>query len=731
MFPDPSRKTARLFSRHVFVRILLLLVVSCLSFAALSLPIAIRPSTYTLKVSEVSPVDIQAPRAMSFQSELLTRQAQQEAESAVQPVYLPADPIIARRQIEKLRVSLNYIDTVRRDAYGSLDQKIGDLSALSGVTMPADLARRILALNDNRWQIVEQESLNVLERVMRNAIRDDQVDDSRRSIPTLISYSLPEDQALIISELVTSFVVPNSLYSEEQTQAERKAALEAVKPVTRSYVAGETIVLRGQVITPVTWEALEQFGLVQPSKDYPDLIASGALILLVAVFTYLFINQRRITNLNATRNLVMIGLTFLVFLFGARLVIPNRAIVPYLYPMAAFGLTVSTLFSMEAGLVFSLVLSILAAYGLQNALDLTLFYTLSSLCGVLILGKGRRVANFFWTGLAIGAAGSAVILAYRLPDFFTNWIGIAQLTGAALFNGLASASLTLLLQFLFSQVLGLTTALQLLDLLRPDHPLLQFMLRQAPGSYQHSLQVANLAEQAAEAIGADGLLVRVGAIYHDCGKAANPSYFIENQIGTKLNPHDDLDPAASAATIIRHVEDGVVFARKHRLPPAVQDFIREHHGTLLARYQYAKAMEAAGGDPEKVDKARFRYPGPKPRSRETALLMLADGVEARARAELPKDEGELRALVKKVFDFIHKEEQLEDTRLTFRDLSLARETFVTTLLNSYHPRIQYPEIKSAPAAAEQSGEGQTTAESRPAAENVPTVQVVPPKQRVS
>ena len=337
----------------------------------------------------------------------------------------------------------------------------------------------------------------------------------------------------------------------------------------------------------------------------------------------------------------------------------------------------------------------------------------------LVLGKGRRLASFFIAGIAVGIAGAAVVAAYRLSDQLTDWMGIATLLASALLNGLASASLALLLQYLFSQVLGVTTALQLLDLLRPDHPLLQHMLVNAPGSYQHSLQVANLAEQAAETIGADGTLVRVGAIYHDCGKSANPLFFMENQFSTRVNPHDDLDPFSSAATILRHVNDGVALARKYRLPGNVQDFIREHHGTMLARYQYARALELVDGDPTQVDDEKFRYPGPKPRSKETALLMLADGVEARARSEMPKNEEELRQTIKKVFDFLAKEEQLENTTLTFRDLSMVRESSSKTLLNIYHPRIQYPEIR-APQAL-QSGE---PTPALPAGEPSPTIPAV-------
>jgi putative nucleotidyltransferase with HDIG domain len=208
--------------------------------------------------------------------------------------------------------------------------------------------------------------------------------------------------------------------------------------------------------------------------------------------------------------------------------------------------------------------------------------------------------------------------------------------------------------------------------------------------------VSHLAEPAAESIGADALLVRVGAIYHDCGKSANPQFYVENQPAGQVDSHDDQDPLEVAREIIEHVHAGVRMARKHRLPPRIQDFILEHHGTLLARYQYTRAVEAADNDPSQVDADKFRYPGPSPRSRETALLMLADGVEARARVELPKGEEELRALVKRVYDFYQKEGQLDHTSLTMNDLSLAADSFVNTLRGTYHPRIKYPELKTTP-----------------------------------
>ena len=202
--------------------------------------------------------------------------------------------------------------------------------------------------------------------------------------------------------------------------------------------------------------------------------------------------------------------------------------------------------------------------------------------------------------------------------------------------------------------------------------------------------VSNLVEQAAEKLGMDTLLVRVGALYHDVGKATNPSFFIENQLANNLNPHDDVAAETAAASVILHVKDGVTLAHKYRLPRRIIDFILEHHGTLLARYHYNRAVREVGGDASKVDESKFRYPGPRPRSRETALLMLADNVEARTRSDRPRNDEDIRAVVQKAIDFCQKEGQLADTRFTLRDLAIITDVFVTTLTGLYHPRIAYP-----------------------------------------
>ena len=324
---------------------------------------------------------------------------------------------------------------------------------------------------------------------------------------------------------------------------------------------------------------------------------------------------------------------------------------------------------------------------------MTLYFLISGIFSVLILGRAQRVTSFFWAGIAIAVAGAVVIVAYRLPLPTTDITGIATLMSVALLNGVISPTLALLLQFFLAQFLGTTTALQLMEISRPDHKLLQNLLRNAPGTYQHSLQVANLAEQAADQIGADPLLTRVGSLYHDVGKTINPAFFIENQVSGSPNPHDELDPAISSEIIIRHVTDGLELAQKYRLPSRIQDFIAEHHGTMLTRYQYAKAVEAVEGDKSKVDMDHFRYPGPVPGSKETAILMLADGCEARLRAERPDTREELRNVIKDVVDNRLSSGQLDQTDLTLRDLDEIIESFTTTLRGIYHPRIEYPKLE--------------------------------------
>jgi cyclic-di-AMP phosphodiesterase PgpH len=696
---EVPRRSAPFFSRQVFLPFLVLLCTGVLTFLALVQPWSLRRSSLPLAVGDVASQDLRAPRNIQYVSNVLTQAAQDAAERAVSPIYVPPDPAIARAQTETLSTLLQAISAVRSNSTSQPEEKKTALTAIPGLALRSETMDVLLGLPDYRWTIVQNEALSVLEQTMRNPVRTENLDTIRKNLSSSVSFTLSVPETDLVVELVSPLIVANSFYSPELTDTARQAARDAIQPVTQYYVEGQTIVARGQIISASDMEALTALGLVQPKPPLYDYLGAATLVTLAAVFTGLYFTRRQSSLLTDLRSLLLLSVLFVVFLAAVRVIIPDRTVIPYLFPVPAFALLVSALFGMERGMVFGLLMSILAAYGLPDTLALIPYYALSSLCGVLALGPARRVSQFLYAAVAIMAAGAALVAAYRLPFTDLDWIGLATLVGAAAFMGLASSSLALPLQFLLAQFLGLTTALQLLEISRPDSRLLNYFLQRAPGTYQHSLQVANLAEQAAERIHADPLLTRVGALFHDVGKSANPLFFVENQPPTQIDSHDNLDPQTVAQAIISHVTDGLELARKHRLPRRLHDFIAEHHGTLVTRYQYNQAVEAAGGDASKVDENRFRYPGPAPHSKETAILMFADGVEARARAERPASDEELRKLVRDVIANRQKCGQLDDAPLTQRDLAAITESFIATLRVTYHPRLEYPKEQTAAAEA--------------------------------
>jgi len=674
-----------------FIKILILIIVGALSFLTLILPEAVNQSSFPMQIGDVTSQDILAPYSITYESEILTEQARSTAENGIDPIYLPIDPSIGRRQVEKLRNVLYYVTTVRLDNFATADEKIEDIKAINSLTLSDATISSILQITSTRWDAIQVEATDVLEQVMRNTVRSSDVAREKRDIDSLIDFAFPQDQALIVAELVDPFIIPNSLFSEEQTQTAISEAKQLVEPVNRSFISGETLIRRGEIINAVGWEALEHYGLIQSSDRTSEIIGAGIFTVLITSLVGLYFKLQKRLAEYSVKSILLIAAAYLIFLGIARFFVIGRTIVPYVFPIAAFGLTLSVIFNFEVAILLSTILGIFTTYNGVNYSDLSIFYIIPVIVGMLSIGKAKRIASFFLAGLAIGFAGIGIIIGFRLPDTVTDWMGIATLAGASILNGIAAAGATLLFQYVFSQVLDITTPLQLLDTSRPDHPLLQQMLRNSPGSYQHSLQVANLAEQAAETIGAESLLVRVGAIFHDCGKSQNPQFFIENQVQENLDSHDNIDPVISAQTIISHVSDGIELARKHHLPNRVIDFIREHHGTMYTHYQYSQAVKSAG-NAEEVDKSFFTYPGPKPQSRETALLMLADGTEARARAESPKNDDDLRSLIDTAFKYYETNNQLDETNLTLRELTQVKESFFRTLKGTYHPRVKYPSL---------------------------------------
>jgi putative nucleotidyltransferase with HDIG domain len=666
---------------------------------ALSLPIAPRTASVPLQAGEVATQDVSAPHALSYASEILTEQARREAEAAVPDVYDPPDALIARQQLERLRSLLGFIDAVRGDPFASPDQRLADLSGLTDMRLDATQAMSLLELPEASWEALKLEAMAVLEQVMREEIREGGTEEARRSATALVSISFPVDQAALVADIVAAFIVPNALYNDAATTSARQQARQQVTPALQSFAEGQTIIARGDVATPLVVEALDAYALREPSAPWRDVAVHTLLVTTLAVTLVLFAVRVHPREIQSARFAAILASSLVAEAVVMQAMVPGRTLLPYLFPAATLPMLMAVLFSPSMGAAVAIVTAGLAGYLAPYGHEMVMYTLLGGVVGAAIIGRAERLSTFLWAGFAAGLVSAAVIIILRFPDPATDAYGKASLLGAAIVSGLLSASLGFGLLVLVGNLFGITTNLQLIELSRPDHPLLQFILRNAPGTYQHSLQVANLAEQAARAIGANTALVRVGALYHDAGKAVRPSYFIENQPPGQ-NVHEQMDPLTSAGVIVGHVRDGIDLARKYRLPRRIQAFIPEHHGTLEASFQYQNALEAANGDASKVDRRDFTYPGPRPRSREAAILMLADGLEAKARAESPDDEQSIEHLAGWIVNDRLAKGQLDRTDLTLRDLDTVRRSFASTLKGIYHPRIRYPQPDEAAPGGE-------------------------------
>jgi cyclic-di-AMP phosphodiesterase PgpH len=376
---------------------------------------------------------------------------------------------------------------------------------------------------------------------------------------------------------------------------------------------------------------------------------------------------------------------------------------PYLIPTAAAGMLLTLLLDSGVGIVMVALLAVLAGPVSGSSLELSAYAFLGGFAGILAIRKGERQHFFLQAGLAVAVTDIAVVGTFGLLGQH-DMTGMLQLGAAATGGALIATVITIGSFSLLGNLFGILTASQLLELANPSQPLLRRLLIETPGTYHHSLMVGNLAERAASSIGADPLLVRAAAYYHDIGKLANPLAFIENQAGGE-NIHDQLEPEDSATILKQHVADGIDLAYKAGLPKPLIAFIPQHHGTAILGFVYGKAREAAakpfGGQgtgagktaADAVDQRRFRHAGPKPQSREAAILMLSDGVEASVRSLSSRDEATIRGMVSQIIQERLDDGQLNECDLTIRDLENIREAFVGQLLGMYHQRIAYPQNK--------------------------------------
>ena len=509
------------------------------------------------------------------------------------------------------------------------------------------------------------------------------------ALPALASEATrlaPEGRRREVALLLERTLLPTSRENPVLTAAAREAAAEAVPPVMQRLKAGQTVVREGELLTPDHLRVLEAVGLYNPRAEETTKLLwlllgcalMGGLLSLPLAFSY-----HRLGFRLTDKQIVFLVVLTLLTLAAQRLAILAS---PTFFFVFLVPLLVAVLVSDLAAVLWGVWLAVVVALFEPGAPLLTLITVLvgttaSSLVPILFRTRTTLLLAGVLSGL--GAA-----LSYGAFHFLLGTFGTFSMLFALLWilaGGVIAGILALGLLPLAESSIGFLTEFRLLELSSPSSPLLQKLLIEAPGSYQHSLIISNLVEQAVTNIGGNALLARVGALYHDVGKLKRPGFFVENQFSGE-NPHDQLSPHLSYLVITSHVRDGAELLREYRLPKALEPFVTEHHGTTVLSYFYKRALE----DSDKLDEFNFRYPGPRPRSKETAVLMLADAVESASRTLAEPSQGSIRALIDRLFEQRLQDDQLADSPLNFRDLEIIANTFERMMTAILHRRIRYP-----------------------------------------
>jgi len=646
------------------------------------------PERVQVVVGEPSPRDIKSPRQITYISEVKTNEARLAAMAAVKAIYSGPDMTVASQQLRRLQEIIDYITAIRYDSFANQETKVQLLCEVPALHLTPDAALRILALDEDEWRTVSAESSRVLDLIMREEIRNDQPLEAGYLVQRFMTHSLPIQQQAIVKNLVQNLIVPNSYYDFKQTQASREAARNAVQPVHWTILEGESILREGEIVSDLALEKLQVLGLLNTGTLWQDKVSMILFSVTLVIALSVYVVRTQPLLLSRPRRQLLLTLMLILVGLAARTTVTGHTVTPYLFPVAAVTMLTAILLDVQLAMVVSGIVALLIGFSAGGSIELVIYAFVGGMVAALAVWRTEHLGAFIRATVYVALANITIILIFHLRTRAHDAVGLLQLMTAGIGNAIISSVSTFAAFSFIGRLFGITTSLQLLDLARPTHPLFRQLLLKAPGTYHHSILISNMAEQAAEAIGADVLLSRVGSYYHDIGKIPRPYFFAENQ-NEGENPHDKLDPKTSAEIIIAHTTDGLALARKYNLPDRVRDFIPEHHGTCLVSYFYQQANRENGA--EVVLEEDFRYPGPKPQSRETAIVMLADSVEAAVRATKPTTQADIERTIRQIIDNRLMDGQLDECDLTLKDLDKIREAFTTVLQGVFHPRIQYPE----------------------------------------
>ena len=717
--PLPERISSWLHttSAHAAMIIAVGFLILCVIFFT-----TIAPRRYTLTVGSISHQTITATQ--SVVDEITTEEKRKAAAANIEPTY-HLDESAAIRVMENLQELFDELSKVQQ--YGLTVQEIdeeGNEIAKSFSNSEIEYAQKLVThISLTRYQAtvlmtVAAEEFDIMvtnvTRAVQNAlnsgIREGKVSDAISTVQQIVGFSVDLSlMQVIVPTVLRTCIEPNMVIDQEATEQARQKAMENVEYIL--YLPGQNIIREGEVVTSSQYAMVKTLGLLEDdTHDYSSYFGVAiflcfgifVLVVLIRIFRPMVLHDVRFLSVE----MAVIVVTMLLTALSIKLIDPYLALLPL--GSILIGALLGWRAAMPASVCMAVINCCLSAGSTTITLHDMLVVSIMSLVAMTVSalylrGKGGRLRPLI-CGVLVGVTNMILMMAFGLmagnsvEDFLSHalWSGL---------SGVLSGMLSIGLQPLLESAYNLATPAKLLELGNPNHPLLRRLLMEAPGTYHHSIIVANLAEAAAEKIGANALLARTGAYFHDVGKLKRPSYFKENQQG--INPLDQTDPYVSAAIVTTHTRDGLQLAQKYHLPPEIQDIIIQHHGDTPVMFFYHRALEQAGG--REVDIADFRYDGTRPTTKEAAIVMFADTIEAAVRSMKDPSPKDIREFIQKLIQGKLQDGQLNNSPITLRDIEDICDAFCTVLNGVFHERIEYPEVK-VPSRTAETGKAKESSE---------------------
>lgn len=637
----------------------------------------------TIKEGRPSPFTVKAPRTIQYVDSEATNELREKARLGVEPIYrfYPSAEQKTAEQLSNFYITLQNLD----------QQELNEQFAVSRPKVHPSIGDKTIKLGlvskKNRLEKIRTASLKVSQQLYTNRIGPSELKAIQKYAPNVVAelsgFSNPEKQ--LIRESVLATLQTNYMPDIEATNQTKSEAAAKVLPVIKTKVSGETIVRDGEIISKQQAKLLRDLNLMKKPVSYAKLIGLfmfSAILVLVLIF---YLSKFHNEIFSSARLTVLLYSIIGVTLIAAKLITPGISI--YMVPIQATAMLATLVFTPQIAFK-AVVFSALFIAMLTGNFEYTFFGLFSGSFMIFLSRNIRERTQMVSAGVYASIISGIIAFALSLTlekSLVNSGSAFLWASGGAAFSVVVAIGLLAFIEPAFQ----ITTDLRLLDLANPNQPLLRELMIKAPGTYNHSIFVGNLANAAAQQLEANQLLVRVGAYYHDIGKMKRPLFFIENNLGQK-NYHENINPNLSCMVIRAHVDEGLEMAKKNNLPKEIQDIIEQHHGTTLVSYFYEIAKQSTSKE-ETIHEDSYRYPGKKPQSREAAIVMLADAVEAAARTVAKPSINRYKQIAKKVIDGKLKDGQLNESDLTLGDLQKMVECFANMLHSFYHQRVEYPE----------------------------------------